>query len=89
MEGVMSSGVEHSTIDARPLVRVYGPRDLRRMMKAAGFAGVEVDVRHFLPSDTFLTLALHRRGLLPGPAALDRLGRVAGWYLVARALRPL
>lgn len=89
MEGVLSSGVEHSSIDARPLVRVYGPAELRRMMQAAGLAGVEVDVRHFLPSDTFLTLALHRRGLLPGPAALDRLGRVAGWYLVARALRPL
>jgi ubiquinone/menaquinone biosynthesis C-methylase UbiE len=89
MEGVLSSGVEHSSIDARPLVRVYGPAELHRMMRAAGLAGVEVDVRHFLPSDTFLTLALHRRGLLPGPSALDRLGRVAGWYLVARALRPL
>jgi ubiquinone/menaquinone biosynthesis C-methylase UbiE len=89
MEGVLSSGVEHSTIDARPLVRVYGPGELRRIMQTAGFAGVEMDVRHFLPSDTFLTLALHRRGLLPGPAALDRLGRVAGWYVVARALRPL
>jgi ubiquinone/menaquinone biosynthesis C-methylase UbiE len=89
MEGVLSSGVEHSSIEARPLVRVYGPGELRRMMQRAGFAGVEVDVRHFLPSDTFPTLALHRRGLLPGPAVLDRVGRVAGWYVVGRALRPL
>jgi ubiquinone/menaquinone biosynthesis C-methylase UbiE len=88
MEGVLSSGVEHSTIGARPLVRVYGPRQLRRMMLAAGFTGVEVNVRHFLPSDTFLTLALHRRGLLPGGRVLDRIGRAAGWYLVGKGLRP-
>ena len=88
MEGVLSSGVEESSIDARPLVRVYGPSELRRMMRAAGLAGVEIDVRHFLPSDTFVTQALHDRGLLPGPSALERLGRVAGWYVVGRALRP-
>jgi ubiquinone/menaquinone biosynthesis C-methylase UbiE len=88
MEGVLSSGVEHSSIDARPLVRVYSRRELRRMMSAAGLAGVEVDVRHFLPSDTFVTQALHHRGLMPGAPALNRLGSVMGWYLVGRALKP-
>jgi ubiquinone/menaquinone biosynthesis C-methylase UbiE len=88
MEGVLSSGVEHSSIAARPLVRVYSRRELRRMMSAAGLAGVEVEARHYLPSDTFVTQALHRRGLLPGAPVLDRLGRVAGWYLVGRALKP-
>lgn len=88
MEGVLSSGVEHSSIDARPLVRVYSRRALRRMLSEAGLAGVEVEARHFLPSDTFVTHALHRRGLLPGPPVLDRLGRAAGWYLVGRGLKP-
>jgi ubiquinone/menaquinone biosynthesis C-methylase UbiE len=88
MEGVLATGVEHSSIDARPLVRVYSPGELRQMISAAGLDGVQVDLRHFLPSDTFLTLALHRRGLLPGPPALDRMGRVAGWYLVGRAIKP-
>jgi ubiquinone/menaquinone biosynthesis C-methylase UbiE len=88
MEAVLSSGVEHSSIDARPLVRVYSRRELGRMMSAAGLTGVNVYVRHFLPSDTFVSQALHRRGLLPGKPSLDRLGSVAGWYLVGRALKP-
>src|SRR5262249_53583435 len=35
MEGVLATSVEHSTIGARPLVRVYTPRSLARLLGEA------------------------------------------------------
>ena len=88
MAGVLSSGVEYSSIDARPLVRVYSRRQLRRMMSEAGFTGVEIRVRHFRDTDTIPTRALAK--LVPplaDPGRLDRLGRLAGWYVIAVGTR--
>jgi ubiquinone/menaquinone biosynthesis C-methylase UbiE len=87
MEGVLSSGVELSSIGARPLVRVYSPGQLRRKLRAAGFGLVGAEVRHFLPSDTFITLLLHRRGVLYKRSTRDRIGRLVGWYVVGRGVR--
>jgi len=88
MAGVLSSGVEHSGIGARPLVRVYSPRGLRRLMAGAGFAEVSTSVRHFHAADTFVTDWLASRvRALRDPRALDRLGRVAGWYVIGRGRR--
>ena len=85
MAGVLSAGVERSSVGARPLVRVYSARRLRGLMRAAGFRAVETTVRHFHPSDTFLTQRLPPRvRALRDPHVLDRIGRLAGWYLVAR-----
>ncbi|MEA2358160.1 MAG: hypothetical protein QOI62_1420 [Solirubrobacteraceae bacterium] len=83
MEGVLSH-VEHSTIGARPLVRVYSPRQARRLLREAGFSAVTTSVRHFKAQDTGPTLFLEP--LLPplrNPAVLDRIGRLAGWYVIA------
>lgn len=89
MEGVLSRGVEFSSIGARPLVRVYSPRAMRRLMTEAGFAGASTTVRHFRTTDTFITHALAERiPALRNPALLDRVGRAAGWYVVARGSRP-
>ena len=88
MEGVLSAGVELSSVDARPLVRVYSPRQLRAMLRDAGLVDVTTEVRHFLPDDTFVTQALQRRGRLRSRTLLDRLGRLAGWYVVGRGVRP-
>jgi ubiquinone/menaquinone biosynthesis C-methylase UbiE len=89
MAGVLSSGVEYSTTGARPLVRVYRPARVRRMLRNAGFRSVETTVRHFHAGDTFLThgLAPHVRPLRD-PAALDRIGRMCGWYIVGIGRRP-
>jgi ubiquinone/menaquinone biosynthesis C-methylase UbiE len=83
MEGVLSRGVEVSTVGARPLVRVYSPRALRRLMSGAGFSDVSTSVRHFSTGDTFITQAIARRStVLDRPALLDRVGRLLGWYVV-------
>ena len=88
MAGVLSSGVEYSSIDARPLVRVYSRRQLRRMMSEAGFADVQIRVRHFRATDTIPTRALAKVAPpLGDPARLDRLGRLAGWYVIAVGTR--
>jgi ubiquinone/menaquinone biosynthesis C-methylase UbiE len=83
MAGVLASGVELSSIDARPLVRVYSARRLRQMLVDAGFADVRVSVRGFKVEDTPIsawlaahTHALHSRRLLDG------LGRLGGWYVI-------
>jgi SAM-dependent methyltransferase len=88
MEGVLSSGVEYSPIDARPLVRVYGRRQLARMLAAAGLERVEVHARHFRAGDTLPTRALAKlHPFFAEPRRLDRIGRAAGWYLVGTGER--
>jgi ubiquinone/menaquinone biosynthesis C-methylase UbiE len=84
MEGVLSY-VEHSSIGARPLVRVYSPRQARRLVREAGFDAVTTQVRHFHARDTGPTLFLEP--LFPplrDQRVLDRIGRAAGWYVIAR-----
>jgi ubiquinone/menaquinone biosynthesis C-methylase UbiE len=88
MEGVLSSGVEYSRIAARPLVRVYTRGLLRQMMLDAGFSEISVHPRHFRSSDTVPTRLLSRFvPMLRDPEFLDRIGRRAGWYLVAKGTR--
>jgi SAM-dependent methyltransferase len=89
MAGVLSANVEHSTIGARPLVRVYTRRSLASLMEQAGFGSVEVRVRHDRAEDTLLTRWPSRRiAALRDSDRLDRIGRRAGWYLIARGHRP-
>jgi ubiquinone/menaquinone biosynthesis C-methylase UbiE len=89
MAGVLSRGVEFSSIGARPLVRVYSRSNVRRLLHDAGFVDVTTSVRHFLPSDTPVT-HVARRFLrsLEDPAVQDRIGRIGGWYVIGRGVRP-
>jgi SAM-dependent methyltransferase len=89
MAGVLSTNVEHSSIGARPLVRLYGRRELAALMRQAGFDPVEIVVRHFRAEDTVPTRWASRwLPSLRDPERLDRIGRRAGWFLVARGRRP-
>jgi ubiquinone/menaquinone biosynthesis C-methylase UbiE len=89
MNDVLSSGVERSSVDARPLVRVYSPRQAARLMRAAGLVGVTTSVRHFRPENSRVTERLARRMTRLGdPAVQDRIGRRAGWYVIARGTKP-
>lgn len=88
MAGVLSRGVERSSIGARPLVRVYSSRQLRRMLRDAGFAEVHTTVRHLNVGDTPPTdWAARRVRWLSSPAVLDRIGRIGGWYLIGYGTR--
>jgi ubiquinone/menaquinone biosynthesis C-methylase UbiE len=85
MAGVLSKGVEYSHIGARPLVRVYSPTQVRRLMREAGFREIHVHVYHFNYTDTPVTAVLGRVfGMMRNPQLLNRIGRVGGWYVVAR-----
>ena len=89
MAGVLSRGVERSSIGARPLVRVYSAREARRLLRRAGFADVSTTVGVFNRIDTPISDVLSRRTrLLDNPATLERLGRIAGWYVLAFGRRP-
>jgi ubiquinone/menaquinone biosynthesis C-methylase UbiE len=81
MENVLSRNVERSSIGARPLVRVYSRRALRRLLLDIGFAAVTVAPAPFRAADTFLTRHL--------PRTIQRASQrlPLGWYLVAHAER--
>lgn len=88
MAGVLSRGVERTSIGARPLVRVYSRRQLRKMLSAAGFRDVHTTVRHFNVDDTPLSAwAASHVERVPSAAALDRVGRIGGWYLIGYGTR--
>lgn len=91
MTGVLSTTVERTSVGARPLVRVYSPRQVREMLEQAGFEAVTARPRHFRASDTPITRLLAPRvPALRDPRVLDRLGRLGGWYVVGtgRAASP-
>jgi ubiquinone/menaquinone biosynthesis C-methylase UbiE len=77
MTDILSDGVERSSIGARPLVRVYSRRQLRRMMHAAGFGHVRIVIRH----DAWELARLMPRFLR------GLTGRHFGWYVIATARR--
>lgn len=87
MEGVLSRRVEFSGVGARPLVRAYTRRELSALLARAGLGDVQAEARHFRLNDTPLTYPLT---LVPRlrRARLDAVGRLAGWYLVGRGVRP-
>jgi ubiquinone/menaquinone biosynthesis C-methylase UbiE len=90
MEGVMAAGVEQSSIGARPLVRVYTPRATRRALADAGFTKTTSFVRHFKAADTPISAALERQiAALRNPDILDRIGRIAGWYVTGVGRKPV
>jgi len=89
MAGVLSRGVERSSIDARPLVRVYSPRQVRGLMESNGFAEVSTRVGGFNTTDSPISDVLARRTrLLDDPARLEWLGRIGGWYVLGIGRRP-
>jgi ubiquinone/menaquinone biosynthesis C-methylase UbiE len=88
MSGVLSRGVERSSIEARPLVRVYNHSALRRMLSAAGFTGIRTTMRHFNAWDTPISYwVTNRIPALGSRMVLDRIGRIGGWYVIGYGTR--
>lgn len=89
MAAILSANVEVSSQDARPLVRVFSPRQTRRLLAEAGFEHVHTSVRHFHAEDTVITWYLRDRvRAISNGRFLDAVGRVAGWYVIGHGLRP-
>ena len=83
MGAVLAHGVESTSVDARPLVRVYGRRQLRRMLIEAGFVNVHAGARGFNVEETPISLWLARNtNMLDSANARARLARIGGWYVV-------
>lgn len=88
MRGVLSAGVERSSIRARPLVVVFTPARARALLRRAGFSAVASEVRHFRWGDLPYGGFVERLRPLRQRALQDAIGRVAGWYVVARGQKP-
>lgn len=81
------SRVEHHGTGAAPLVNVYSPRELTRLLRKAGFKVQRTTVRKF----TWHDLPGGRRlaplaKAVPGPV-YALIGRLFGWYVIATARR--
>ena len=83
MANLLSANVEFSTIGARPLVNVYGRRQLQRMLKGAGFRDVRVKGSPFMPDEGYVIRRLPQR-------VLEMMSRLRlGWYLIGKARHQL
>jgi SAM-dependent methyltransferase len=88
MEAVLARGVERTSIGARPLVRVYSPAQLRRMLFDAGLLDVCTSIWGFDVEDTPISTWLARHtSLLDRASVRERIGRIGGWYVVGVARR--
>ena len=74
---IMSRRVEITKNDARPLVKVYGARRLRRMFK--GFTGYQFFKRQMVASELPASL----QWLPVGPV-----GKLVGWNIIIKATKP-
>lgn len=72
--GVLSSGVENSSIGARPLVKVYTRRGIRDALRRSGLRVLDDWVCPVRPTDSHFTRWMSRPANVP-----------LGWYLVCRA----
>jgi glycosyltransferase involved in cell wall biosynthesis/ubiquinone/menaquinone biosynthesis C-methylase UbiE len=81
MGEIMSRHVEITENDARPLVKVYTARTLKRLF--TGFDSRLVYKRQMIAAEL-------PEGLewLPRHVSLDRLGRLAGWNVIIKAVKP-
>ncbi len=80
--------IEFTTSDELPLVRVLGRGGLRRLLSVVGFDVPWLGVRKLAQEDFPLVPGVGfvvRR--LPR-SVLDGLGRLFGWYVAARAVKP-
>lgn len=79
------SRIEFTSANASPIVNVYSRRELGRMLRRSGFEVRSIVTRKCTPDDIYggerLT-RLYRR--IPG-FVYRAAGRIAGWYLIARA----
>jgi SAM-dependent methyltransferase len=89
MSEVVSRNLPWTSPDALPVVHVQSRRGLRKLMAEAGLTDLSTTVNGFSPDHSELTalLARHLSSLRDGRAA-DVLGKVAGWYVGARGIRP-
>jgi ubiquinone/menaquinone biosynthesis C-methylase UbiE len=81
MAGVLGHTLPWAREDAPPFVRVFSRRSLRRLMRDAGMCDVSTSVRGFSPSHFPPAARV-------SPAWHERIGRLAGWYICGRGIRP-
>jgi SAM-dependent methyltransferase len=80
--------VEHTTSDQLPLVNVYSARQLRSILRDAGFAPASTKIRKLVAEDLPWLPGLTRVWRRIPQRWLDQVGRKWGWYVWAHARKP-
>ncbi len=81
------SMIEYTTSEERPLVKVYSQSELRKLLTAAGLRVEEIWVRRLIKEELPGIPVLKRLWELIPQQWLDALGRFAGWYVIAKAVK--
>lgn len=79
------SRIEYTTADAAPLVNVYSKKEIATILNRCGFSVASIVARKCTPEDIPGSSRLgwlYRR--MPD-AFYSYMGKVAGWYIIARA----
>lgn len=79
------SMIEYTTSNELPLVKAFSRRHLRKMLSGTGFTVKSLWVRKLVVEDLPNIPLLGKIGRCIPPQWLDLLGKVLGWYIIARA----
>lgn len=77
--------IEANAAGEKPIVNVYSKAEYRNLLKAAGFSSVETCVRKLVVEDLPIAFGIDRLYRRLPPSVFDAVGRLFGWYVVAKA----
>lgn len=77
--------IEHDGIHGKPIVNVYSRREVRRLLREAGFRVSAIRVRKLGPDDLPQVWYVHRWFRLVPQRAYDAIGAMFGWYVIGEA----
>ncbi|MHB1344385.1 MAG: methyltransferase domain-containing protein [Thermoleophilia bacterium] len=80
--------IEFTTSHERPLVRTLSRRQVRELLRNAGYEVASVSVRKLAAEDFPLVIGVNCIVRRTPQRILDRLGHTLGWYVAARATKP-
>ena len=80
------SRIEYTTSTALPLVNVYTRKAIRELLKNTGFTVDDIWVRKLVREDLPGNFFSWFYKMIP-QLLLDRIGRMFGWYIIAKATK--
>ncbi|MEH2513126.1 ubiquinone/menaquinone biosynthesis C-methylase UbiE [Nitrobacteraceae bacterium AZCC 1564] len=79
------SRIETTSADASPIVNVYSRWELKRILESCGFEMTSIVARKCTAEDLPGASKLGRIYRLVPPAVYTAVGKIAGWYVIAKA----
>lgn len=82
------SYIECTTSVERPLVNVYSTREIKEILKSAGFQPQSFWIRKFKREDIPNIPVISRLLLKISAEKVDKIGHYLGWYIIIKSVKP-